>query len=183
MKRTTNLANPMCLIVKEPEAEGVLRDGLARSPSSAELHYALRLSLTRSRSRRAADATVAFKLANDLAPAVARFAYAYALTLKQSGQVAAAVRILASALTRHPDDWDMLLRWRRSNATLDTSLPRASTPRVSERPAQRMARRARCSVCPKAILLDNGPEFAGRALEAGRTQRRRAPLHSTGQAD
>ena len=61
---------------------------------SAELHDALRLSLTRSRSRRAADATVAFKLANDLEPAVARFAYAYALTLKQSGQVAAAVRVL-----------------------------------------------------------------------------------------
>jgi predicted Zn-dependent protease len=128
MKRTINLANPMCLIVKEPEAERVLRDGLARSPSSAELHYALRLSLTRS--RRAADATVAFKVANDLAPEVARFAYAYALTLKQSGQVAAAVRILGSALTRHPDDWDMLLRWWRSNATLDTAAAREHAARL-----------------------------------------------------
>ena len=58
---------------------------------------------------------------NDLAPAVARFAHAYALTLKQSGQVAAAVRILASALTRHPDDWDMLLRSVRSNRRHDAN--------------------------------------------------------------
>jgi tetratricopeptide (TPR) repeat protein len=49
-----------------------------------------------------------FKRASDLAPEVARFAYAYALALKDIGQAAAAIRVLASALTRHPDDRDRL---------------------------------------------------------------------------
>lgn len=101
-----NLADLLRTTASEAEAERVLRDGLARTPSSAELHYALGLSLTRS--HRAADATAAFKRASDLAPEVARFAYAYALALKDSGQAAAAIRVLASALTRHPDDRDML---------------------------------------------------------------------------
>jgi cytochrome c-type biogenesis protein CcmH/NrfG len=84
----------------------VLRDGLARNPSSAELHYALALSLTRS--HRGEDATAEYKRAHDLAPEIARFAYAYALALKERGQTTVAIRVLAAALTRHPEDRDIL---------------------------------------------------------------------------
>jgi Flp pilus assembly protein TadD len=43
-----------------------------------------------------------------MAPGMARFAYAYALALKERGQTAAAIRALAAALTRHPDDREIL---------------------------------------------------------------------------
>ena len=101
-----NLAELLRTTASEAEAERVLRDGLARNPSSAELHYALGLSLTRS--HRAEDATAEYKKASDLAPELARFAYAYALALKERGQTDAAIRELATALTRHPDDREIL---------------------------------------------------------------------------
>jgi predicted CXXCH cytochrome family protein len=101
-----NLAELLRTTATEAEAERVLRDGLARNPSSAELHHALGLSLTRS--HRAEDATAEYKRANDLAPEIARFAYAYALALKERGQTTVAIRVLAAALTRHPEDRDIL---------------------------------------------------------------------------
>jgi predicted CXXCH cytochrome family protein len=101
-----NLADLLRTTASEAEAERVLRDGLARNPSSAELHYALGLSLTRS--HHSDEALAAYKKASDLAPDTARFAYAYALALKDRGLIAAAIRTLAAALARHPDDREIL---------------------------------------------------------------------------
>jgi len=95
-----NLADAYRLQADEPRAEQTLREGLAHVPSSADLHYALGLSLARS--KQLTGATAELKHASDLAPEVARFAYAYALALDGAGQTAAASRVLA----RYPDDPD-----------------------------------------------------------------------------
>lgn len=102
-----NLAELLRTIGSEGEAERVLRDGLVRNRLSPELHYALGLSLTRS--HRPAEAIVELKQASELAPSVGRFTYAYALAQNGSGQSAAAIGTLVSALARHPDDRDILL--------------------------------------------------------------------------
>ena len=75
-----NLAELVRTTRNEPEAEQVLRAGLARYPKSPELRYALGLSLTRA--RRAVEAMAELKQASDLAPQVGLFVYAYALALK-----------------------------------------------------------------------------------------------------
>jgi Flp pilus assembly protein TadD len=101
-----NLAELMRTAGDEPEAEQVLRQGLARNPRSPELHYALGLSLTRS--HRSVPAIAELKQASELAPSVARFTYAYALALNDSGQGTAAIRVLIASLVQHPDDRDIL---------------------------------------------------------------------------
>jgi predicted CXXCH cytochrome family protein len=101
-----NLAELLRTTTSETEAERVLRDGLARNPSSAELHYALGLSLTRA--HRLGDAVAELKRASDLSPETARFTYGYALALNQNGQATAAIRLLTTALATHPDDRDIL---------------------------------------------------------------------------
>ena len=58
-----NLAELLRTTRTEPAAEQVLRDGIVRNPRSAELHYALGLSLTRS--NRPTEATAALKTASD----------------------------------------------------------------------------------------------------------------------
>jgi predicted CXXCH cytochrome family protein len=101
-----NLAELLRAAGNETEAEHVLREGVAANPRSADLHYALGLSLTRS--HHAADALAELKLASDLAPSVARLAYAYALALHDSGQTAGAIQTLTSALSSDADNRDVL---------------------------------------------------------------------------
>jgi Flp pilus assembly protein TadD len=48
------------------------------------------------------------KTASDLAPHLSTFSYAYALALNKTGQSAPAIRVLLSALARHPGDRDIL---------------------------------------------------------------------------
>jgi Flp pilus assembly protein TadD len=44
-----------------------------------------------------------------LAPEEPRYAYVYAIALNSTGQLRAALEVLAQALARHPDNRDMLL--------------------------------------------------------------------------
>ena len=83
-----------------------MRNGIARNSSSAQLHYALGLSLTRW--HRGEDATAQFKNPHDLLAENNTFPYAYALAPKEGGQRAAALRVLAAAIMRHRDDREIL---------------------------------------------------------------------------
>jgi predicted CXXCH cytochrome family protein len=102
-----NLAELLRATRTEAEAEQVLRQGLTRAPASADLHFALGLSLVRA--RRTADATAELQRASDLAPEIGRYAYTYAVALHDTGQPAAALRVLRAALARHPGDRDVLV--------------------------------------------------------------------------
>jgi len=84
----------------------VLREGLARNPRAAELHHALGLAQVRQKAT--ADSLRSFKLAADLAPNNARFAYVHAIALHSSGKVDAAIARLQSALAMHPVDGDII---------------------------------------------------------------------------
>jgi tetratricopeptide (TPR) repeat protein len=89
----------------EATAEQVLRDGLTASSPSAVLHHALGLSLVRQ--HRVTDALPELATAAKLDPAVARYAYVYAVALHDSGRVADAIRQLRAAASRWPEDRDI----------------------------------------------------------------------------
>jgi Flp pilus assembly protein TadD len=88
------------------EAQAVLRQGLARDPKSAALHYAL--GLTHVRQKQAADALKALAEAARLEPANARYAYVYAVGLNDSGRPTEALKVLEAARKRNPFDRDVL---------------------------------------------------------------------------
>jgi predicted CXXCH cytochrome family protein len=102
-----NLAELLRATRRESDAEWILREGLTHAPENADLHFALGLSLVRA--RRTADATAELKRASELAPEVSRYAYTYAVALHDTGQPAAAMRVLLAALIRHPADRDILV--------------------------------------------------------------------------
>jgi Tfp pilus assembly protein PilF len=102
-----NLAELLRATRTEAEAEQMLRTGLTHVPASADLHFALGLSLVRA--RRTADATAELQRASDLAPEIGRYAYTYAVALHDTGRPAAALRVLRAALARHPGDRDVLV--------------------------------------------------------------------------
>jgi predicted CXXCH cytochrome family protein len=91
----------------EVEAEKVLRDGIARMPRAAPLHYALGLSLVRQ--KRPADALRELSDARRLAPADARYAYVYAVALNDSGKPKDAMQTLQAALKQNPHDRELLV--------------------------------------------------------------------------
>ena len=70
-----NFSDLMRMRQREPEAEALLRDGIAKSPSDATLHHALGLSLVRQGRRD--EALRELKLATELAPDNSRFSYVY----------------------------------------------------------------------------------------------------------
>jgi predicted CXXCH cytochrome family protein len=88
----------------EPEAEGVLRDGLRQVPDAPVLLHALGLSLVRQ--ERSAEGLAALARAAELAQEDARFAYVHAVALHDLGQPAEARAALARLLERHPADRD-----------------------------------------------------------------------------
>jgi Flp pilus assembly protein TadD len=90
----------------ESEAEATLREGLARNPRTPVLHHALGLALARQ--KRTAESLRALRAAVQLAPDNARFAYVYAVALYDGGQPKDALKVLDTALTRHPYDRDVL---------------------------------------------------------------------------
>lgn len=90
----------------ETQVEAILRSGLAHQPDAAELHHALGLSLIRQ--RRNANALEHLQRAADLAPALPRYTYVYAIALNDRGQSTQARTRLTHALQRHPDDPDLL---------------------------------------------------------------------------
>lgn len=96
----------------EREAEAVLRQGLTSVPAAgpiaqaAPLHYALGLSLVRQRRNGEALASLAEAARRD--PAQVRYAYVHAIALHDSGASEKALQVLQAALTRKPNDADLL---------------------------------------------------------------------------
>jgi tetratricopeptide (TPR) repeat protein len=101
-----NLADLYRGVAREDEAERVLREALTRSPQAAPAHHALGLALVRQ--KRKNDALAELALAAKLAPEDARFAYVYGVALYDTGKGAEAMKVLRSALTRHPYDREIL---------------------------------------------------------------------------
>src|SRR5690606_22797585 len=76
----------------ESNAESMLRDGLAKAPLSAQLHYALGLSLVRQ--KRYADAELAISEARMLEPANENYLRIYVILLDHLGKLDAALEAL-----------------------------------------------------------------------------------------
>lgn len=90
----------------EGEAEKVLREGLARNPQAAALHYSLGLALVRQ--KRMGEALPALAQAARLAPLNARYAYAYAIALNDAREPLKSLAELEAANKRHPHDREIL---------------------------------------------------------------------------
>lgn len=88
------------------EAEAVLREGIARVPRAAPLHYALGLALIRQ--KQAATGVKELGEAARLAPANAGYAYVYAVALNDTGRPQDALRVLKDALRHQPYDREVL---------------------------------------------------------------------------
>jgi tetratricopeptide (TPR) repeat protein len=101
-----NLADLYRALGADGEGEQVLREGIGAAPDDADLHQALGLLLVRT--GRLPDAVPELGRAADLAPERPRYAYVHALAVKETGDTAAALAALESALGRHPDDRDLL---------------------------------------------------------------------------
>jgi Flp pilus assembly protein TadD len=70
------------------------------------LHHALGLTLVRQ--KQPAEALKALRMANELAPDSARFAYVYAVALNDTGRGKDALQVLAAAQKRDPYARDVL---------------------------------------------------------------------------
>ena len=90
----------------DSDAEATLRQGLAREPKAAALHYALGLALVRQ--KKTADALKELAEAARLDAGNARYAYVYAVALTDAGRGRDALQLLAAARKRHPYDRDVL---------------------------------------------------------------------------
>ena len=97
-----NLADLLRVQERDAEAEKIVRDGLRHAPDAAVLHHTLGLTLVRL--KRNDEALSELGRATKLAPTDARFAYVYAVGLHSAGQTKAAIAELKRALTRHPND-------------------------------------------------------------------------------
>ncbi len=101
-----NLADALRQLGREPDAEKVLRQGLAALPRDADLHHSLGLLLTRKGDKMAA--LNEFVEAAKLAPDNARYAYVHAIAVDSAGKREQALTLLRSANKRHPNDLDIL---------------------------------------------------------------------------
>jgi tetratricopeptide (TPR) repeat protein len=101
-----NLADLHRQTQRDDEAERVLRTGLAQVGDSAELSYALGLTLVRQ--GRSPAAIAEFARAAELAPESPRYAYVYGIALNSAGEVERARRVLDDAYRRHPGDRALL---------------------------------------------------------------------------
>jgi tetratricopeptide (TPR) repeat protein len=90
----------------EKAAETALGKALADNPQSGPLNHALALSLIRQ--KRYPEAMAKLELAAQLAPEEAHYAYVYAIALHDFGKAAEAVAILRGALSRRPNDREIL---------------------------------------------------------------------------
>jgi tetratricopeptide (TPR) repeat protein len=102
-----NLADLYRQLGRDGEAEGVLRAAIAVSPEDAGLHHTLGLTLTRQ--KRPDAALSEFRVAADLEPDRARYAYVYAVALHSAGRVQESLKVAIENVARHPDDRDSLL--------------------------------------------------------------------------
>jgi tetratricopeptide (TPR) repeat protein len=101
-----NLADLHRALGQDAAGEAVLRDGLAAVPDDASLHHAL--GLLEVRKKEMAKAVESLARAAQLAPDNARYAYVHALAVQGTGDAAQAITLLDAALTRHPNDRDIL---------------------------------------------------------------------------
>ncbi|HVM95732.1 MAG TPA: tetratricopeptide repeat protein [Candidatus Acidoferrales bacterium] len=101
-----NLADLYRAQARDPDAERVLRQGLATQPDSAELHHALGLALVRQ--QRPAEALPDFAQAARLDTQNPRYAYVYAVALDSQGRHDEALALLQSAQQRFTGDRDIL---------------------------------------------------------------------------
>ncbi|WP_341511529.1 tetratricopeptide repeat protein [Bradyrhizobium sp. ISRA442] len=103
---TINLADLYARQKREDRVEAVLRKSIEQVPRNAALHHALGLSLVRSRHQQ--DALEELRLASELQPAQARYAYVYAVALNSAGRVSDAIRQLEENVARHPSHRETL---------------------------------------------------------------------------
>ena len=102
-----NLADLYRQLGRESEGEQVLRQAMAAGQQDAGLHHALGLTLVRL--KRLDEAVGELRLAAELAPEQARYAYVHAVALNSAGRGREAIPVLQDSLARHPDDRDTLL--------------------------------------------------------------------------
>ena len=91
---------------RDPEAEEVLRAGLARAPSDASLRHALGLALVRL--HRLDEARSELQRAAALDPRNVRFGYVYAVALHSTGRNSESIAELRRVLALDPEDRDVL---------------------------------------------------------------------------
>jgi tetratricopeptide (TPR) repeat protein len=102
-----NLADHYRALNQDVPGEQLLRQGIARVPGAAALHYALGLLLVRR--GRAAEALDALGRATELAPSSARYAYVHGVALNSTGAGDRALAVLREAHEHHPGDPDILM--------------------------------------------------------------------------
>ncbi|HET8948385.1 MAG TPA: tetratricopeptide repeat protein, partial [Candidatus Polarisedimenticolia bacterium] len=103
---TVNLADLLAADGRAGEAEHVLREALERQAGSADLEHALGLVLVRRHDLR--EALPHLAAAARLRPEETRYAYVHAVALHDSGDAAAAMKILERTLAARPADADVL---------------------------------------------------------------------------
>jgi tetratricopeptide (TPR) repeat protein len=92
---------------RDPEAEEVLRAGLALAPSDARLRHALGLALIRL--HRLEEARAELQRAAALEPRNVRFGYVYAVALHSTGRNKESIAELRRVLAIDPEDRDALV--------------------------------------------------------------------------
>ena len=92
---------------RDPEAEEMLQQGLARVPMNAGLHHAL--GLARIRLQQPDLAMGSLRRAVELDPATERYAYVYGVALHSAGEVDESIRRLQDAAQRWPYSRDVLM--------------------------------------------------------------------------
>lgn len=102
-----NLADLYRHLDRDADAEAVLRQALQSSLKDGGLHHALGLTLVRL--KRSDEAIDELRLAAELEPDRARYAYVYAIGLESVGRRPEAIKVLEANVARHPDDRNSLL--------------------------------------------------------------------------
>lgn len=100
-----NLADVYRAAGQEQKAEQVLRAALLHAGASGSAHHALALSLIRQ--KRLAEALPLLEEAATREPGNARFAYVYAVALRETGKREDAIAVLQRALRDHPESADL----------------------------------------------------------------------------
>lgn len=100
-----NLADVYRATGEEQKAEQVLRAALLHAGASGSAHHALALSLIRQ--KRLAEALPLLEEAAAREPGNARFAYVYAVALREAGRREDAIAVLRKALRKNPEDEEL----------------------------------------------------------------------------
>ena len=102
-----NMADFYRSTARQQQAESLLKRALSVAPDSAAAQHSYGLLLIRKGDYDAALSH--FKLAIEQPGAQARYAYVYAVALDGAGQTEAAIKVLKTATTRWPNQYDLLV--------------------------------------------------------------------------